>query len=274
MASRSQAILINYKDGRRLHKQQEHTLGQVGVDRDGNYVVYGQFKETAGWGEGYRHGAHGDVSVDDPGEIDEAAAAGTDEITLTGENYLEAIEGAYFQVVAGGGAGQIGVVMKRLGATKLKIAVLFTNSGPTKANNRTLQTALTTASRIEFFLPGQFYKADGQARDYNAGISHITGGVGTDDVDKFGWVRQTGLIPLLGGTADADARGVSIKFNSFGRAIAVLGSDLPNVVIGTSLVNTTANGRVMYANLDIPEHPISTLLFDREHAYNKVVIQN
>ena len=282
MPSRNQSILINFHEGRRLHSQQEQTLGQSGVDKQGNFRVYGQFKEAGSWAEGFRHAGHVDLSVDNPTEVTSAAAVGTDEITASGEAFTDVIEGAYFQVTVGGGTGQMGIVLKRLSATKIKVAILYNNDGPTKSTNQTIQTALTTASRLEFFMPGYFYKADGAATDYNAGVCEIAGGIGADDLDKFGWLRQTGLGPGRLGAALAAGRGGSVKFDTNGRIVefdhAATSTDDPAQIVGRSFSNVIGAGASdihrTWINWDIPEHPVSTLVFDREHPYNKVVITN
>ena len=281
MSSRSQSILINYHEGRRLHSQQEHTIGQSGVDKQGNFQVYGQFKQNMKFGQIARHSASQDLvkASNDPIDVTAAAAAGTDEIEATGVFNKDIIEGAYGVVTAGTGAGQLFVIEKRLSADKIKVSVLFSNDGPTKSTNQTIQTALSTTSDLEIFIPGLFYRGEGKVTDFAAGACQIPGGIKTDDHGKFGWLKQTGLTPVLTGVALANALGESIIItDETNKAGSVEGASStfadPSLIIGRSLVKTMAVDSITWVNLDIPEHPVSTLVFDREHPYNKVVITN
>lgn len=286
MPSRNQSILINFHEGRRLHKQQEHTIGQSGVDRGGNFHVYGQFKQAMKFGQIARHAVNPDLvkAADDPVPVTAAAAVGTDEIEATGSFNHDRIDGAYGIVAVGGGTGQLFVVEKRLSNDKIKVVVLFSNDGPTKSTNQTLQTALTTTSRLELFMPGLFYEGDGAPAtpDFAAGACQVKGGVGSDDIDKFGWLKQTGLTAVLIGTTLSAARGNSLRIgtgaNIAGKVIATAFDVDPALIIGRSMVNAQVSGtagvNMTWVNLAIPEHPISTLVFDREHPYNKVVITN
>ncbi len=185
-------VMIEFQDTKRLHDTQEHRLGYVGRDGIGQKWSYVQFREVVGVGERVRDSIHSDlITTDDPGTVAVAAAVGTDVLEDTGKFPISSdLGGCVGAIVVGTGAGQHFTVMSRIDSDKLRVKVLTSPTGFSDRVDGGWHTALDTTSRYRLFFPGAVRQGDGIS-DIVRGYTQVA--VTTDDLNKYGWVQQTGI---------------------------------------------------------------------------------
>ena len=215
-------VMIEFQDTRKLHDVQEHALGYVGRDGIGQKWSYVQFREVVGVGERVRDSVHTDlITADDPGTVAADAAIGTDILEDTGKFPASSdLVGAIGAIVGGTGAGQNFTVIERIDNDKIRVRVI---TAPTAFNDREdggWHTALDNTSMYELFFPGAVRQGDG-ATDIVRGITQVA--VTANDLNRYGWVQQTGLgfqkidatsanIPVIGEKLIPAADGLAIGY--------------------------------------------------------------
>ena len=210
-------VMVNFQDTRKLHDTQEQALGYVGRDGIGYKWSYVQFREVMGVGERVRDSVHSDlISTDDPGTVSAAAAIGTNRLTDSGKFPISTdLAGCIGAIVGGPGAGQNFTVMRRVDSNILEVKVLTTPTDLSDREDGGWDTALTTASEYRLFFPGVVRQGDGLT-DIDRGFTQVA--VTADDLNKYGWVQQTGL------------------------GFMKLDTSAANAVIGENLVASTGTG--------------------------------
>ena len=185
------SVLINFNQGKTLDRVQQARLGETAPDSIGDIWSYVQFRQAVDIGQVVRDAQQTDLRVDatnDPAEVTAAAAIGTNTLEATGEFKDRDVRGAIGAIVAGAGDGQSFIVTDRIDDDSIRVQVLNTATG--FVTDGKWATALTTDSRYRLSFPGAAYQADA-ASDKIRGISQVK--VTSNDLNKFGWVRQTGL---------------------------------------------------------------------------------
>lgn len=186
------SVLVNFNQGKTLDRVQQARLGETAPDTIGDIWSYVQFKNAVEIGEVVRDATHTNLTAGaNPGAVTAAAAVGTDILEAdTGDGDFEDkdVRGAIGSIVEGAGAGQSFIVTNRIDNESIRVRVLNTADG--FVTDGKWATALATTSRYRLSFPGVVYQA-GADSDRIRGISQVK--VTSDDVNKYGWVRQTGL---------------------------------------------------------------------------------
>ena len=232
-------VMIEFQDTRRLHDTQEHALGYVGSDGIGYKWSYVQFREVVGVGERVRDSIHSDlITVDDPGTVSAAAAIGTNRLTDDGKFPLASdLMGCIGTIVNGAGVGQNFTVIRRIDSNILEVKVLTAALLFSDREDGGWNAGLTTASRYRLFFPGAVRQGDGLT-DVVRGVTQVA--VTADDLNKYGWVQQTGLgFQKIDSSSNAFVIGEGIIGAASGLAEGFTGTttaDEAAAVIGRSLL--------------------------------------
>ena len=188
-------VMIDFEEGRQLHRVQQHRLGEIAEDSIGNTWSYVQFRGEVGIGEVVRDAVHSDlITANNPGEVSAPAAVGTNRLTTSDEfqdtnsNPID-VRGAIGSIVGGTGYGQNFTVLERIDEDTIVVQVLTSRTGFVTDGN--WETGLTTTSRYRLTFPGVVYQGSGLT-DVVRGFAQVA----VDDakkVGRYGWVQQTGL---------------------------------------------------------------------------------
>ena len=211
-------VMVNFSDTQIVHQTQEHALGYVGHDRVGNRWSYVQFREVIGVGDRVRDSVHTDlIATDNPGTVSAAAAIGTDILTDAGKFPVAAdLVGCIGAIVGGAGVGQNFRVIEQLANTnELRVIVHTTPTGFNDRDDAGWNVALDATSQYRLFFPGAVRQGDG-VNDIVRGFSQVA--VAAADLNKYGWVQQTGMgfMKLDASVADVAAIGEGLGSQSDG----------------------------------------------------------
>ena len=265
-------VMIEFQDTKRLHDTQEHRLGYVGHDGIGNKWSYVQFREVVGVGERVRDSIHSDlIATDDPGTVAAAAAIGTDILPDTGKFPLASdLGGCIGAIVAGAGAGQNFTVMSRIDSDNLRVKVLTGLTAFSDRDDGGWLTALTTASRYRLFFPGAVRQGDGLT-DIDRGFTQVA--VTADDLNKYGWVQQTGLgFMKLDTSADNAVIGENLVATAAGLVKGFSGTTSPEEAsagVGRSLLGDYGADVLMWTQLNVVNEMQSYRLDHATHVFAK-----
>lgn len=195
-------VLIDFNEGRQLHRVQQARLGELATDDIGNTWSYVQFREAVNIGDVVRDANHDDLRVAAGTEatVSAAAAIGTNRLTdsgqfvaRTGTGYLRGgddIRGAIGAIVDGAGEGQNFIVTNRINNDTIEVLVMSSATGFVTDGNWSVP--LTNASTYRLAFPGVVYEGDALTDSNNVrGFSQVN--VGNNELGRYGWVQQTGL---------------------------------------------------------------------------------
>ena len=265
-------VMIEFQDTRKLHDTQEHALGYVGRDGIGNRWSYVQFREVVGVGERVRDSVHSDlITTDDPGTVSAAAAIGTNRLTDDGKFPIASdLAGCIGAIVGGAGAGQNFTVMRRIDSNILEVKVLTNIADLSDRVDGGWNVALTTASEYRLFFPGAVRQGDG-LRDIDRGFTQVE--VGADDLNKYGWVQQTGLgFMKLDTSADDAVIGENLVATSAGLVKGFSGTTSPEEAsagIGRSLLGDYGADVLMWTEIHVVNEMQSYRLDHTTHVFAK-----
>ena len=265
-------VMIEFQDTRKLHDTQEHALGYVGRDGIGSKWSYVQFREVVGVGERVRDSVHSDlITTDDPGSVSAAAAIGTNRLTDEGKFPLSTdLAGCIGAIVGGAGAGQNFTVMRRVDSNILEVKVLTTLTDLSDRQDGGWNVALTTASQYRLFFPGVVRQGDGLT-DIDRGFTQVA--VTADDLNKYGWVQQTGLgFTKLDTSADNVVIGENLVATGAGLVKGFSGTTSPEEAaagIGRSLLGDYGADVLMWSELNVVNEMQSYRLDHTTHVFAK-----
>ena len=236
-------VMIEFQNTRRLHDTQEHALGYCGRDGIGYWWSYVQFREVIGVGERVRDSVHADlIATDDPGTVSAEAAIGTNRLTDDGKFPANTdLAGCIGAIVGGPGAGQNFTVMRRVDSNGLEVKVLTTATDLSDREDGGWSIALTTDSQYRLFFPGAVRQGDGLT-NIDRGVSQVA--VTADDLNRYGWVQQTGLgFQKVDASADALVTGENLVATGAGLVKGFSGTttaDEASAGIGRSVLGDIA----------------------------------
>ena len=265
-------VMIEFQDTRKLHDTQEHALGYVGRDGIGNRWSYVQFREVVGVGERVRDSVHSDlIATDDPGTVSAAAAIGTTRLTDAGKFPMTTdLAGCIGAIVEGAGAGQNFTVMRRVDSNILEVKVLTTPTDLSDRQDGGWNVALTTASEYRLFFPGVVRQGDGLT-DIDRGVTQVA--VSADDLNRYGWVQQTGLgFVKLDTSADDAVTGENLVATGSGLVKGFSGTTSPEEAaagIGRSLLGNFDTDVLMWTEININNRMQSYRLDHTTHVFAK-----
>lgn len=186
MAGR-RAFMMGFGDGHTLSVQQQHALGELGLDRLGQQWSYVRFQETVDVGQWVQDFRSAEITPSTP-----RAAAGEHNLRTPVTVFASAEEsvGAIGRVDAGGSIGDIFIVDKWNAAGNVEVRVIANASDRRMPDSTGWSAALSSATRFRYALPGRVIEGN-TANETIRGVSQVD--VLTADVGKFGWVQQTGV---------------------------------------------------------------------------------
>lgn len=184
-------VLIDFNEGRKLHRVQQARLGELATDDIGNTWSYVQFRQAVNIGEVVRDAELGDLRGTGTGNGAVSVTTGnsTNRLIATGQFPItKDVRGAIGAIVNGAGRGQHFTVINRIDENTVEVLVLTTATG--FVTDGKWATALTTSSIYRLAFPGAVFQGDGLA-DNVRGFSQVE--VEAGDIGRYGWVQQTGL---------------------------------------------------------------------------------
>ena len=269
-----------------LHEDQRARLGIGITDINGERWGYIRVQEAMKFGQVVRSSKHADLVTTNPGEVAATAAVGTDKLTTDNgfqlANVTQDLRGALGLITAGGGVGQNFYILENDNNTA-KVFVLTGSSNRNK--NAGWVTGLTTASRFLLFFPGEGRQGDG-LDDIVEGV--IQTDVGSEDLGKFCWVKRSGATPVL---VDGDGTAISAggpiiqagggEVEGLTTAAAAAAEDINLArteaagVLGRALAGDFSGNtsRLILANLNIPDGPLSYAYARTKNAFNESTIR-
>lgn len=229
-------VLIDFNEGRQLHRVQQARLGELATDDIGNTWSYVQFRQAVSIGDVVRDAKHPELVSGNANQTPAAEAATTDSDRLkAADDTFENIDvrGAIGAIVTGTGYGQNFIVVDKIDDETLQVRVL-TSQTNFEITNGTWQAALKSTSggsgisNFRLAFPGAVYQGNGLT-DNVRGFSQVE--VETGDVGRYGWVQQTGI-----GFVKLDASNTAVPV--IGEGLVQAGSGL---VRGLTAAATTAD---------------------------------
>ena len=269
-----------------LHEDQRARLGIGITDINSERWGYIRVREAMKFGQVVRSSKHADLVSTNPGEVSAATSVGSDKLTTDNgfqrSSVTQDLRGALGLITTGDGVGQNFYILENDNNTA-KVFVLTGSSNRNK--NAGWATRLTTASRFLLFFPGEGRQGDG-LDDIVEGV--IQTDVGSDDLGKFCWVKRSGATPVLvDGDGTAIAAGEPIiqagagEVEGLTTASAAQAADINTAreeaagVLGRTLAGDFSGNtsRLVLANLNIPDGPLSYAYARATNAFNEATIR-
>lgn len=281
-------VLIDFNEGRKLHRVQQARLGELATDDLGNTWSYVQFREAVNIGEVVRDAKHADL-VNGGGAITPVTAASntdSDRLTASGIFNNQDVRGAIGAIVSGNGYGQNFIVIDRIqedaarSNNTIQVHVLTSRTTaapliPKFVTDGTWDIALATGATVSNFrlaFPGAVFQGEGLA-DNVRGFSQVN--VTANELNQYGWVQQTGLgfvkldasdadVPVIGEGLVQAGNGLVKGFTHAGTTADDAANIIAKCLIGDY---TGANDTLMWAELCVVNRAQSYRLPHERHPF-------